>query len=202
MPLNGQLTWNDGLVTLGDDVLLGIFVDMRIRGAVRFDQADMDSQSGKQKVPMGWEDADITITLDLVCDVEQEGPPAETSDCYAKLKAINTIFKSASNNKADPKIFSVNNAHLNARGVKQVVFAGLDSYETDLDDVITVCLSFIEHNPVVIQREKQQAAKNIAQAGQGVQGATPAVKTTPAASPDIVKDNTSAYMRGFYQGLQ
>lgn len=183
MANDGQLTWEYGEVRLGGNLLPGIFVDQSIRGAVRFDESKKDGQSGKHKVPMGFEDADITITLDLTSEL--------FSTCYEKLATITGIFRAARN--ANPKIYSVTNSHCWARGVRNVVFTGLDSYESDRDDVISVTLYFVEHLPPVIRREKQAtAAKKGASA--------PAVKVTPAASKAIVTDEDNAFMAGLKAG--
>jgi hypothetical protein len=186
MPSDGLLTWDDGLVKLGGELLPGVFVDQRISGAVRFDQSEKDNQSGRHKVPLGFEDADIQITLDLLCD--------ESGDCYAKLAIVNRIFRA--DRRANPKVYAVSNRHCAARGINNVVFSGLASFESDLDDVITVSLAFVEHLPAVIKREKQQAAAKKAATATGT---APAVKATPAESPAIVAD-PNPFMAGLLAG--
>jgi hypothetical protein len=49
----------------------------------------------------------------------------------------------------------VDNAHAVARGISQVVFSGLESRETDEDDVMLVTLFFVEHVPPVQTAEKR-----------------------------------------------
>lgn len=181
MSLDGLLTWDDGAVKLGGDLLPGVFIDQMINGAVRFDQSEKDAQSGKRKVPMGFEDADIQITMDLLCD--------ESGDCYSKLVKINKIFRA--DNNANPKVYEVVNRHCNARGINNVLFSGLASFESDSDDVITVTLSFVEHMPPVAKRETQQAAAN---------KATPPVKAQPAVSASIVKDSAAPFLDGIKAG--
>jgi hypothetical protein len=179
---DGMLTWADGEVRLGSELLPGVFLDLSIRGAVRFDQSHKDSQSGKAKVPLGFEDADITITMELLCD--------ETGDCYSKLKAINKVFRS--DNKANPKVYAVVNRHCAARGIQKVLFSGLDSFESEREDVITATLSFLEHMPAVIRREKRATAAKVGQA--------PAVKAKPAASAAVVSDPDNPFMAGLKAG--
>lgn len=187
MSIDGLLTWDDGEVKLGGDLLPGVFIDQRISGAVRFDQSEKDAQSGKHKVPMGFEDADIQITMDLLCD--------EAGDCYSKLVKINKIFRA--DRRGNPKVYAVVNRHCNARGINNVIFSGLASFESDIDDVITISLSFVEHLPPVIRREKQQAAAKKTAAGKV---AAPAVKAKPAASPAIVSDPSNPFMAGLLAG--
>uniref|UniRef100_C6E6Q0 Uncharacterized protein n=1 Tax=Geobacter sp. (strain M21) TaxID=443144 RepID=C6E6Q0_GEOSM len=187
MASDGFLKWEDGEVRLGGELLPGVFVDQSIRGAVRFDESKKDSQSGHHKTPLGFEDADIVITLDLLTD--------DTSDCYKKLAAINKVFRE--DRKANPKVYAVQNRHCAARGIRDVVFCALDSFESSDDDVISAALSFKEHLPPVIRREKQATATKVAGAKQG---AAPKIKATPAASPTVVSDSDNPFMAGFNAG--
>jgi len=189
MSIDGLLSWEDGEVRLGGQLIPGEFLDMSIRGAVRFDQSQQDSQSGKHKTPLGYEDADITLSLDLLCD--------EMGDCYVKLAKINKVFKA--DRKANPKVYAVANRHCAARGIRNVIFSALDSSETDQDDVITVTLSFVEHLPPVIKREKQATATKAAAAKSGT---APAIKATPAVSAAVVSDSDSPFQAGLRAGSQ
>ncbi len=185
MMSDSYLTFEDGEVRINNDLIPGMFVSVRVNAGVRFDQAHHDHMSGKKKIPQGWEDADVQIVLDMLCD--------ETGTCYDKLTAINGIFKAADKG-ANPRILQVTNRHLRARGVTKVVFSGLESLEDDQVDIIRVVLTFTEHLPVVVKREKQ------VNASKSPLGA-PAVKATPAASPAIVKEPGNAFGAGFNAGV-
>ena len=140
------LIFEDGEVRLGDFVVPGILRSQTVRGAVRFDDVKQEGHSGTTKKAMGWDDADISLSLDLVTD--------ETMDCYARLESINAVFRRYDKH-ADPMVYTVVNRHLRARGVDQVVFAGLESTESDKEDVIACTLHFVEHNPPIVAVEKQ-----------------------------------------------
>jgi hypothetical protein len=183
------LTFSDGLVRLGKTLLPGILRNQSIRGAVRYDQSLSDGMSGKSKVALGWEDATITLTLDLLCDDE--------GDCYAKLTSLNKIFKAADRKKATPTVYNVTGRHVRARGISRVVFDGLDSTETDDDDVIQAQLTFTEHIPPIVKREKQA---NAAKAGSGSTSAAPAAKAQPSAAPAVTSDTTNPFKAGFNAG--
>jgi hypothetical protein len=186
MMIDGYLTFADGEVRLGEDLLPGILVSQTIRGAVRFDEAQADGVSGTLKTPLGWTDAAITLNLDLVSDDE--------SDCYDKLTAINRIFKGFDNG-ANPKIYTVTGRHLRARGIDQVVFSGLDSDEDDQTDVINVSLAFVEHIPPIVDQEEQVAATD------QPAGATPSVAAVdPQPDADLLHDDTNPLTAGFNQG--
>lgn len=183
--VDGYLTFADGAVRLGSILLPGVLVAQTVQGAVRFDEAEADGMSGTLKTPLGWNDADIVLTLDLLSD--------EQSDCYEKLTAINQIFKGA-DNEANPKVYTVTGRHLRARGIGQVVFSGLDSTEDDQSDVIQATLSFVEHVPVIVRQEEQVAANSET-------AAAPAIATTDPEPDPALADNSNPFMDGLQEGL-
>ncbi|WP_415714388.1 hypothetical protein [Maridesulfovibrio sp.] len=148
---DGYLTFDDGKVSLGSTELNGLLQQMSVRGAVRFDEAEQDGVSGKVKTPMGWEDADVTLTLLLETDGDD--------DCYDRLADLDALFK-GQDNGGNPKVLSVFNRHCQARHINQVVFAGLDSQESNRDDAILATLSFTEHRPATVATEERVIASN------------------------------------------
>ena len=149
------LTFEDGIVRLNGEELPGILADIKVGCSVRFDEQSVDKASGKKKTPQGWEDADISLSLYLLTD--------ESGTCYDKLDALNGVFK-GTDGKANPQIFTVANRHLQARGVRQVVFSKLDSSESMATDDIKASLSFVEHNPPIVRQE--QAIARVASPGE------------------------------------
>jgi len=174
MMRDGILSFEHGDVRLGNDPVPGILRSQSITGLVRFDEAQQDGLSGKNKTPLGWEDANINLELELMSD--------DKSDCYQKLTELNAVFQGRDNG-GNPKVYEVVNAHARARGIDQVVFAGLDSSETDEDDVITASLNFVEHNPPVTIPEKR-----IAMSDQAEGAATPQVTEEPVDDRNIMQD--------------
>lgn len=162
---DGRLTFEHGRVALGSRDVPGVLVSLDVGGEVRFDETESDALSGKRKIPLGWEDAECTITLSLLTD--------DASDCYAKLRDLSAIFKGY-DNEANPKVYDVVNAHLLARGVEQVVFSGLSSREDDQSDEIVATLKFTEHLPAVRAKEERTQT--------GAAPQTTATQPTPAAT--------------------
>jgi hypothetical protein len=189
------LTFEDGEVCLNGELLPGILVCIDVNAGVRFDKAERDSMSGKAKIPMGWDDTQVRITMDLLCDyVEIEGGHRSYTSCYDKLYIINDHFKSVeSGQKPQPKIYNITNRHLHSRGVTRMIFYGLESHETDQEDVIQVVMTFVEHVPAVVKREKQAIASK--------RTAPPAVKSQPAVSPGIMQD-PSPFTDGFVKAFK
>lgn len=185
---DGRLVFEDGEVRLGGELLPGVLVSQTVNGVVRFDQAEQDGLSGKAKIAMGWEDSAVALTMDLLTD--------DVSDCYDKLLTLNRVFKGADNG-ANPKVYTVTGRHLRARGIDQVVFAGLDSEEDDQSDVIRATLNFVEHGPLITETEMRVAA-----AGTAGTGTAPAVAATgPVADPKILEDDDSPFAAGFRAGV-
>ncbi|OIQ51035.1 hypothetical protein BerOc1_02980 [Pseudodesulfovibrio hydrargyri] len=143
--MDGMLTFSHGEVRLGSKLVPGILKSLSVRGSVVFAEAERDGLSGKTKTPKGWDDSAISLTVELLTD--------ETS-CYDKLAALDALFR-GHDNGANPRVLDVANAHVTARGIERVVFAGLDSSETDQDDVIQASLKFTEHRPPIIKAEKR-----------------------------------------------
>ena len=142
------LTFEDGIVRINGEELPGILDSLKVSGNVRFDEQKVDGVSGKKKTPLGWEDADISLSLYLTTD--------ETGTCYEKADRLNSYFKKT-DSKANPTIFTVANRHLLARGVRRVVFSRLDTAEDSQSDEIRATLGFVEHNPPIIKQERAQA---------------------------------------------
>jgi hypothetical protein len=172
---DGYLIFDDGLVKLGDEEVPGILKSLAVRGSVRFDEAERDGLSGKVKTPMGWEDADVCLVVELLTD--------ENSDCYDKLSDLNALFVGADNG-GNPKVYDVVNRHLQARGLERVVFAGLESMESDRDDVMFCAMSFTEHTPVMVEAERRVVASQKAMG----EGSPLAALSEAAPEPEIDED--------------
>jgi hypothetical protein len=157
----------------------GILVSQSITGKVKFDEGKPDGLSGKVKTPKGWDDTEITLGLDLLTD--------EESTCYDKLGEINALFRGADNG-GNPKVYEIVNVHALARGLQKVIFSGLQSSEKDDDDVIGVSLTFVEHNPPVVHREKRVARAKQAKGGSDAAGQKGSTDTPGTNAPEPAAD--------------
>ena len=139
-----KLLFDDGTITLDREEIPAILTRMQVRGSVVFDNASVDSLSGENKTPMGFSDADITVSMVLLSD--------DAATCYERLRQLNQIFSSV-DDLANPRICTIFNSHCAARNIHRVVFSALDSSETDQEDTIDVSLSFVEYQPGIIKKE-------------------------------------------------
>ena len=166
--MDGYITFEHGELRLGNTLVSGVLSRLSIDGKVRFDEAEQDGLSGKVKVPMGWDDAAISVTLELLTDKQ--------STCYDKLAELSRLYKGYDSG-GNPKVYRTANAHLAARNIDEVVFDGLNSSENNTSDSITVALRFVEHNPPIQMVERRATP-----------GTLPEAKTAadPTLSPDIL----------------
>lgn len=143
---DGYLVFEDGELYLNGARVDGIMTRSNVSQDVRYDEAEQDGLSGKVKTPMGWEDATIRFDMDLMSD--------ETATCYERMERLNGVFRGVDNG-VNPKIYTVDNRHLLARGISQVIFSSLSSDEDDLEDVIEVSLAFKEYRPAITAVESR-----------------------------------------------
>jgi len=140
-----RLIFENGEITLGDTLIPGIMTQVRIKNELIFDDFSIDSMSGNKKTPMGYSDADISVSMDLMTD--------DTLSCYDRLSAVNKLFKTVDEN-ANTIVYTVLNSHCAARNIQKVYFSRLDSSESDQNDIITIDLSFVEYKPDVVKKEE------------------------------------------------
>lgn len=153
------LNVDDGTLFLSGQRVAGIVAGMRIQGQVRFDSQRIDGLSGVHRTPQGWEDSTLMLFMILLTD--------DQSTCYEKLRAISRLFRST-DPFANPRIFTVSNPHIAARGIRQLVFSRLESSENEQFEEIHATLAFLEHIPPVVRIEVDQARTPAAQALQYV----------------------------------
>ena len=143
-----HLSFADGIVRLGGEELPGIMTSLSVDGKVRYDEQNVDGTSGKSKTPMGWEDHSVMIGMVLPTDSD--------GDCYDKLEILSAYFKQP-DSKANPQIYSVVNRHTQSRGIREIVFARLQTTENEKWDYIIANLGFDEHNPPIVKTEASAA---------------------------------------------
>lgn len=163
-----MIVFEDGYITLGGKEVPGILTELRVDGKVRFDEHKVDGNSGKTKIPQGYEDSDVSVGLALLTD--------DASTCYEKATDLNSLFRDTDPH-ANPQVLTVVNKHLQARGIRQVVFSRLETAENDQTDEIRATLAFVEHLPPIIKDEKAEARTpapgEVAKANADRKGATP-----------------------------
>ena len=142
------VVFEDGRITLGGKEVPGLLTELRVDCKVRFDEHKVDGLSGKTKIPQGYEDSDVMVGLVLETD--------DASSSYDKAVELNGLFRDT-DPRANPQVLTVINKHVQARGIRQIVFSRLETAVNDKTDEIRATLAFVEHLPPIIKDEKAEA---------------------------------------------
>ena len=141
----------DEPMRLGGRVMPGIIQDIQVSNEIKVKEMTVDGGSGSAKLPQGYKDADITVTIRLVSS-------DDLGDAKYQLAAWAGLFKTT-DDQAMPFTYQVCNSHLAAYNIRTVLFQRIATRETSASDTITVDLGLAEHRPAVIQKEKLRRAK-------------------------------------------
>ncbi len=137
---------------LGGVVLPVPPASMRIRQALKIDEIEIKGRSGKVKQPVGYEDAEISIELEL-CDREEGDAVVETA--RERLEQLQKLFRSSK--EALPQPLEIVSVLTEACGIRRVLFKELEVHDNELD-FISATLQLTEFESVENQL-KQQAAE-------------------------------------------
>lgn len=151
------ITGSAGDVMLNDTLIPGVYQSLEIIGKLQIDEKDVPGSSGKRKQPMGYEDAEITLTLRLLTD--------DATDCYEKVATLARLFQNV-DNTAKPYVYRIVNRLLAAWKIKEVLFAGLRTEDDNKSNSIKAYLDFVEYRPAIVAAEAKAQ--------------TPALKSTVA----------------------
>ena len=133
-----------GQVKLGDVVLPGVMQKLHVHRAVRLDEAKVKGKSGSSKHPVGWEDAEVELSIELVTDGDK--------DAWAQLAILAGLFQ-GQDKHAKPNLYAITSTHLAAWRIRTVVFSNLTSEDDSTSDLVHVTLQFKEHRPVTLRGE-------------------------------------------------
>lgn len=174
-------TWrNEGiqLLTLGSvrsdgtpdiaDVLFQLQVpheSMTVRQAVIFDERRVPGRSGKVKQPVGYEDAEISVTLQLVDEEDANG--SVVTSALEQYGALQQTFRDRSDPvgsttaRSVPTIYSISSRMTDACGITTVVFQDIDGRESPGSTDIEVTLTFKEFDPKTLIAERSGRKKTL-----------------------------------------
>ncbi|MGL5956787.1 MAG: hypothetical protein ACRC0X_09380 [Brevinema sp.] len=145
----------DSLIVLtpingGEEILLpGVLQNLSVNGEILIDSNNSASSGAPQKVMRGYKDRTVNISLRLLevpksieNDREKNVQTEIEKYPYDILEELNQLFQ----NKEDgiPIVYTLFNDHTVARGINEVLFTGLSSYEDNSTNTITVTLTFEE----------------------------------------------------------
>lgn len=139
------ITDDVGQVKVGGVLLPGVFESLEVAGSLRIDEAEVEGQSGTTKQPLGFADAEVTLSIRLLTD--------EESTCYDKCKEIVRLFQ-GTDQYAQPYVCRIVNRHTALWGIDEVLFKELRTSEDNSDDTMRAVLVFVEYVPAVVLAEE------------------------------------------------
>jgi hypothetical protein len=139
-----ELLISDGAITLGPDPLPGIVATVEVTNEVRTKEMSVQGGSGNARSPLGYNDADARVVIQLLDDSK--------STALEKVAVYEKLFKDT-DDRVQPFVYQVVNAHLNARGIRTVFVKRLRTVDSNQSNVIMVELELAEHRPAIIKKE-------------------------------------------------
>ena len=128
---------------------------MRIKQTLKIDEIEIKGRSGKIKQPIGYQDSDISITLEI-CDKEEANRVIETAQ--ERFVPVQSLFRASRESLPEPvEIVSV---LTDACGIRQVLIKELEVHDNELD-FISCTLQLTEFDSVENQL-KAQAQEQLA----------------------------------------
>lgn len=140
-------------VKIGDHLVPGTVTGIEVSGELRLEKQKTDGKSGSTNLIKGYEEATVRITVELL------GGDSE-------IKALEKIFKGYSSSLASKGVRVVNR-HLDARGVKRLIFKGLTTRDDYPRGMVIADLSFSEYDMEAAKLEEKDKASSGLGAGAG-----------------------------------
>lgn len=156
------ITSDVGEVKVGDQVLPGIFESLEVTGSVKMDEVEIKGKKEKLSQAVGYNNAKVRLNLKVI-------PKDEDDDCIETIAQIQRIFRSSPSLQA-PGVYRIVNKHVLARGIDQVTFTDLRTYEDNRTDSFVVTAEFQEYNPVNVTISTSTDSSDSAGAASGSSG--------------------------------
>ena len=137
---------------------------IRIKQALKIDEIEIKGRSGKVKQPVGYQDSEITLELEI-CDREEGGKVIETA--RERFEQIQRLFRPS--REALPQPQEIVSTLTDACGIRQVLIKELEVHDNELD-YISCTLQMTEfesvENQLKTQAQQQEAAAEAEQRGE------------------------------------
>lgn len=130
---------------------------MTIKQALKIDEIEIKGRSGKVKQQVGYEDAQISIELEI-CAFEEGGKVVETA--RERFEKVQRLFRAS--REALPQPVEIVSTLTDACGIRKVLIKELEVHDNELD-YIACTLQLTEFESVANQL-KNQAAESEAKA--------------------------------------
>lgn len=151
-PQERQVTNDEALECLIGGVTLPVPPrQMTIKQSLKIDEIEIKGRSGKVKQPVGYEDAQITIELEI-CALEEGGKITETA--RERFEKVQRLFRAS--REALPQPVEIVSILTDACGIRKVLIKELEVHDSEFD-YIACTLQLTEFESVANQLKNQAA---------------------------------------------
>lgn len=124
----------NGIIKLDGVTLSGVLQSLTVNGEILIDSNNSAANNESRKVMRGYKDKTVSLSLKIL--------PTEDKTVYDILEELENSFQDKVDNT--PKVMTITNKHIIARGIDEVLFTGLTSSEDNSTETLNVSLNFEE----------------------------------------------------------
>ena len=146
-PIKSNSAYMD--VSLGGLILPVPPKAMKIKQSMKIDEIEIPGRSGKVKQPIGYEDAEITLTLEIPA-IYEDGRVKDSAP--ERFKSIQSLFRSSKDTK--PQAVDIASTLTKTCGVKQVLIKSVEISDSTMD-LVSVSLTLSEYESIEVQLQSQ-----------------------------------------------
>ena len=138
---------DDDTIMIGGVLLPGLYKKVEVKTAAKIDEQEVEGSSAKPKQATGYEDAQISIELEL--------HDSETQTKEDKLAVIQNLFRMRGQEL--PEVYPIISTYTAIRNVDQVLIKDMSSQSSNKKDMLTVNLELMEYIPQTIKAKKKKS---------------------------------------------
>lgn len=128
---------------------------MRVTQSIKLDEVDIPKKSGKVKQPTGYENAEISVELE-VCH-EEDGLGGVVQTAQDRVRILQRLYRESAD--ALPKPHDLVSPLTDLIGVRQVLITNIEVGQPSDMDYHPVSLTLVEYQSIKTQLEQQAAAQ-------------------------------------------
>lgn len=148
---------DDDTIMIGGVLLPGLYKKVEVKTSAKIDEQEVEGSSTKPKQATGYEDAQISIEIEL------HDSEAQTKE--DKLAIIQNLFRMRGQEL--PEVYPIVSTYTSIRNVDQILIKDMGSQNSNKKDMITVTLELMEYIPQTIKVKKKKPGSGKGSSGSG-----------------------------------
>lgn len=136
-------------VMLGGVILPVPPKNMKIKQSMKVDEIEIPGRNGKVKQPIGYEDSEITLSLEIPATYENGRIKEKAPD---RFKSIQSLFRGSKDEK--PQAVDIASTLTETIGIKQVLIKSVEISDSTMD-LVSVTLTLSEYESIEVQLQSQ-----------------------------------------------